>query len=157
MGLDWMQRMLIQVCYIQSIDLTCNIRLGMMTVLPLDISLFFICYNCVYFQLSNYYLCKPNTIKKNFNLIFRINKNWIIYTLFIPTLCISAILHLKINWGYSTNGASRNINVRVIIHIQTTVKNSFMMVLKALKNIFCIVNFLYNYLLSQNAFLKSNS
>ena len=32
--------------------------------------------------------------------------------------------------GYSTNGASRNINVRVIIHIKTIVKNSFIMVLK---------------------------
>ena len=39
--------------------------------------------------------------------------------------------------GYSTKGASSNINVKVIIHIYTIVKNSFTMVLKALKNIFC--------------------
>ena len=52
-------------------------------------------------------------------------------------------------WGYSTKGASSNINVGVIIHIWTTVKNIFM---KALKIIFlqllCIVNFLCNYLIS---------
>ena len=46
--------------------------------------------------------------------------------------------------GYSTKGASSIIKVRVIIHIYTIVKNSFIIVFKVLKNI-CCKNFLYSY------------
>ena len=53
----------------------------------------------------------------------------------------NGVIHLR---GYSTNEASRNINVKVIIYIKTIVENKgFIKVLKALKNIFW-KNFMYS-------------
>ena len=48
-----------------------------------------------------------------------------------------SVIFFYIERGYSNKGASWNINVRVIIHIYTIVKNSFIIVLNVLKNIFC--------------------